>query len=151
MRVLTPNIDELAVNDIVDNSMKGIANILCAAGYGEADAQFQDLEAKYGSQLKHIAERASKVALMIREGTMSTDYQVMFVDSSRTFNATWMENLYEGFGASQGLVLCTTEIGLQSVTSRKREGRNIDENAIEKRVVLKPKVVLESVVQILDR
>ena len=103
------------------------------------------------TQLRRIVDIASKTALVIREGTMSTDFTPYFVDASKEFDPNTMHNIYEGYGPSRGVVLCTAEMGLRCYTNNGREGRTLGENEIEKLVVLKPKVVLESVVQILDR
>ena len=151
MRVMTPNIDEIAVNEVTDTSLRGIANILSAAGYGEVEEQLQKAQARYKSQIRRIVDSAYKFALVIKEATMSTNFHAVYVDSAKDFRSSQMENLYEGYGPSQGHVLCTIAIGLQSATNRGRDGKDFSELTIEKRLVLKPKVVLESVIDLLDR
>lgn len=106
---------------------------------------------RHRAQLRRIAELANRLAFVLREGTMSTDFQPMFVESVREFSALSMENVYDGYGPSRGRVLCTTEIGLQALTNKGKDGKDFSASTIERKVVLKPRVVLESVVQMLDR
>lgn len=147
---MTPTIDELATQEIIDANLRGAANVLAAAGYGEVEGQVESLRTRYSAQLRHIAEIAYRIALVIREGTMSTDFQVMFADHSRNFNPDSMENVYAGYGSSRGLVLCTTDLGLRCFTHRGRDGGSDSDGVIDKLVVLKPRVVLESVIQVLE-
>ena len=129
--------------------IKNLANVLVAAGYGEVEMHMQRMESNFGKQLRRIAQTAAKVALVSREGTMSTDFEIVFIEHNRDFQPTSMENLYEGYGPSRGRVLCTTELGLQCFTNVGREGREELEHTIEKRIALKPKVVLDSVLHII--
>jgi len=145
---LTPNIGKTAVNDVVDATMRGVANILTAAGLGEVDDHVAVLQSDFEPNLRRIASSASRVSRVIRECTVSTEFHAVFVEPGKDFNPLTMENLYDGYGEAKGRVLCTTEMGLQCFTNtRKDEG---DGNSIERRVVLKPKVLLESVLQLLD-
>lgn len=74
----------------------------------------------------------------------------MFIEHGRDFSSNAMENLYEGYGHlnAYGPVLCTTEIGLQCLTNLRKDER--DRNLVERKIVLKPKILLESVLQFLD-
>ncbi|EJD06534.1 uncharacterized protein FOMMEDRAFT_165309 [Fomitiporia mediterranea MF3/22] len=151
IRSLSPNIDNLATTEVTDTCLRGVANVLSASGLGEIDDLLTRSTQKYRTQLKRISELANRFAYIIREGTMSTDFQPLFVESVREFNGVTMENVYEGYGPSRGRVLCTTEIGLQCLTNKGKEGREFSPQTVERRVVLKPRVVLESIVQVLDR
>ncbi|KAL5525757.1 hypothetical protein ACEPAG_7094 [Sanghuangporus baumii] len=151
IRALSPNIDQLATNEVTDTCLRGVANVLSAGGAGEVEELLTRTTQKYRSQLRRIAELANRFAFIIREGTMSTDFQPLFVESVREFNPVTMENVYEGYGSSRGRVLCTTEVGLQCLTNKGKDGKDFSPQTVERRVVLKPRVVLESIVQILDR
>ncbi|KAH8118007.1 hypothetical protein DFH11DRAFT_871185 [Phellopilus nigrolimitatus] len=151
IRALSPNIDTLAVSEVTDTCLRGVANVLSAGGFGEVDDLLGRAATKYTTQLRRVAELANRFALVIREGTMSTDFQALFVESVREFSPATMENVYDGYGPSKGRVLCTTEIGLQCLTNRGRDGKDFSAQTIERRVVLKPRVVLENIVQVMDR
>lgn len=137
--------------EVTDTALRGVANVLSAAGFGEVDALLTRATTRHRTQLRRVSELANRLAFVLREGTMSTDFQPMFVESVREFSALSMENVYEGYGTSRGRVLCTTEIGLQALTNKGKDGKDFSAATVERRVVLKPRVVLESVVQMLDR
>ncbi|THG99726.1 hypothetical protein EW145_g7211 [Phellinidium pouzarii] len=151
IRALSPNLDNIAVTEVTDTALRGVANVLSAGGFGEVEALLTRASARHRAQLRRIAELANRLAYVLREGTMSTDFQPLFVESVREFSPLTMENVYEGYGPSKGRVLCTTEIGLQCLTNRGKDGKDFSSQTIERRVVLKPRVVLESIVQVLDR
>ena len=136
---------------MTDTCLRGVANVLSAGGAGDVEDLLMRVTQKYRSQLRRIAELANRFAFIIREGTMSTDFQPLFVESVREFNSLTMENVYEGYGPSRGRVLCTTEVGLQCLTNKGKDGKEFSPQTVERKVVLKPRVVLESIVQILDR
>lgn len=166
IRSLSPNIDSLATSEVTDTCLRGIANVLSAAGAPDPlDALLTRASTLYRAQLRRIAELANRFSFVLREGTMSTDFQPLFVESVREFNPSMMENLYASAagtsseagsgavmnGTSRGRVLCTTEIGLQCLTNKGRDnGKEFNAQTIERRVVLKPRVVLENIVQMLD-
>jgi len=68
-----------------------------------------------------------------------------------------MENVFRGFGREDGGVMCTVEFGLVCVTRRKEEvgddagvgGAQEGWEVLERRMLMKPKVLLESVEEIL--
>jgi len=83
----------------------------------------------------------------------------------RMFDSSVMDNLYEGYGTNHSRVLCTTALGLAVAKRKKQEGGEIDgqqrqyldfkgegsgSNArLESTLLLKPKVLLESVKELL--
>jgi len=149
LRALTANFEDIALTDIVDNIAKGVANILAASGYGAVDAKMEQVRHRFEGKMRHLAHTAYKISLIVREGTMSTDFQPLFIEHSREFDQENMENVYAGYGSSRGTVFCTTELGLRCYTHRDDDPTN-DKRAIDKLVVLKPRVVLNSVIQIIE-
>lgn len=146
---LTPNVGKTAIDDVTDSTKRGVANILAAAGLGEVEEHVVALESDFESNLRRIASSASRISKVIRECTVSTEFRVMFVEPGKDFNPATMEDLYDGLvGQSSGRVLCTTEIGLHCLTNVRKD--EMDGNNIERKIVLKPRVLLESVVQLLD-
>lgn len=69
------------------------------------------------------------------------------------FHERTMIDAFGEYGHSRGAVLATTELGLRCVTRMgTREGVGSEEEVLlEQRVLLMPKVVLESVLDVLDR
>jgi hypothetical protein len=124
--------------------------VLCACAstdiaLGSPDA----LRARFGRQTARIAASACKLARVTREEIMSTCFELLFVEQGAPFAPDAMANAYAGHGAARGPVLCTTELGLQCLTRRLARGADEpDETAA--RTLLLPKVILETVPQVLD-
>jgi hypothetical protein len=79
---------------------------------------------------------------------MSTSFDVVAVEHSEPFDSKSMLDAFGDYGPSRGTVLCTTELGLRCTTRISGEPEN--EGTIERRLLLRPKVLLESVVDVLD-
>lgn len=77
---------------------------------------------------------------------MSTCFEVVVGDSSQPYDAGTMGDAFGEYGPSRGAVLATTELGLKCTT---RIG-TADDAALQRRTLLQPKVVLESVLDVLD-
>lgn len=83
---------------------------------------------------------------------MSTNFEVIGAESGRTFETQGMVDAFEDYEASKGTVLCTTELGLRCSTHKATtESLASREENIERRLLLRPKVILESAVDMLDQ
>lgn len=83
---------------------------------------------------------------------MSTNFEVVGADSGRAFDAQEMVDAFEDYEASKGTVLCTTELGLRCSTRKATaEPSGSREENTERRLLLRPKVILESAVDMLDQ
>lgn len=79
---------------------------------------------------------------------MSTNFDVVAVENGQRFDGKEMTDAFEDYGTSVGAVLCTTDLGL-SCSARKSGGLG-QEGFVERRLLLRPKIVLESVADVLD-
>jgi len=107
------------------------------------------------------------LATTLREEILSTSFDAIAVDHSQNFNPVTMYDYmaphaqaqaYPGANGSSAngeigtSVLATTELGLLCTTRiGNRESVGDEDVTIERRVLLKPKVVLENVLEMLDR
>jgi hypothetical protein len=82
------------------------------------------------------------LARVTREEIISTNFEVLAVNHGTTFDGHTMVNVFEQYGTSKGRVLCTSEIGLRCFRTGSEERGNL-------RTLVPPKVVLESVIQVL--
>lgn len=108
------------------------------------------------SQLRRIAEAVYKLSLVTREDILSTNFEVVLVESGGVFDNVIMSNAFAeghetGDNKTGEKVLCTTELGLKCSTRRgKSQAANERDGAegetFERRVLLQPKVVLEEAV-----
>ena len=127
------------------------------------------LRALYLDQIRRISRSVMRLASVTKEDIMSTSFEVVIADPSGSFVEGQMVDAFGSYGESRGGVLVTMELGLRCVT---RLGKNLSELAdingeqgvnggsiavpinregmLESRLLLQPKVVLESVLEVLD-
>lgn len=83
---------------------------------------------------------------------MSTCFEVVATDLGEAFNPGGMVDAFKDYGASRGSILATTELGLKCTT--RKGGSEVvkaeQDVTLEQRILLAPKVVLESVLDVLD-
>jgi hypothetical protein len=131
------------------------------------------LRSLYLDQIKRISHAVMRLASVTREEIMSTSFEVTIADPSGSFVAGEMVDAFGDYGESHGMVLATMELGLRCSTrvsvlaedvapngngqpDEKMNGargvaRAGGEGMLESRLLLQPKVVLESVLEVLDR
>lgn len=100
--------------------------------------------------MRRIANAVYKLAKITREEIMSTNFDVVAVEHGQPFDGTEMTDAFEDYGTSLGGVLCTTDLGLICSTRKTTGGLGQEQGFVERRVLLRPKVVLESVADVLD-
>jgi hypothetical protein len=138
------------------------------------------LRTHHHDQLKRIAQRILRIASITREEILSTSFEVVIADTSLaqsqqvSFENDFGSEMVDAFGEytseSRGKVLGTVELGLRCVTKvGERDGvgtlagnhthtganglgagKEGGEPKFETRLLLRPKVVLESVLEVLD-
>lgn len=112
------------------------------------------------THLRRIAEAVFNLARITREEILSTNFEIVLAESGHPFVSSGMANALDEFryGAadgkmSQGNVLCTTELGLRCTTKKGKSSHTTTEgeDLFERRILLRPKVVLDSTVDALDK
>lgn len=83
---------------------------------------------------------------------MSTNFEVIAVEWGEVFDTKLMSDAFGDYGTSRGSIITTTELGLRCTTRKSSTDamRPEDEGVMERRILLQPKVVLESVLDVLD-
>ncbi len=131
------------------------------------------LRSLYADQIRRISRAVMRLASVTREEIMSTSFEVTIADPSGEFTGREMVDAFGDYGESHGKVLATMELGLKCITrvsvitdgpingnGQHVEGKHgvgrivsgeVGEAAFEQRLLLQPKVVLESVLEVLDR
>ncbi|KAH9928255.1 uncharacterized protein B0H18DRAFT_906836 [Fomitopsis serialis] len=163
-----------------DTNLRGLLAVLALSGCTDSRGVHRDpLRSRFGAGLARICERAEHIAGAVREGVMSSVFEVSWVNAGnvgrrdeRWFDWATMENVYAGHGSERSKVLCTVEFGLACVrhgswpdgdgaasktsgtTSGSVNGNGVAANGgaeglLARSVLLKPKVLLESVMDIL--
>lgn len=108
------------------------------------------LRARFTEQVRRISKAVLKLEKVARQETMSTSFEVVVADPLHPlFVPEGMQDAFGEYGPSKGAVLATTELGLRCVTRVVLERSEGGEVRLEERVLLMPKVVLESVLDVL--
>lgn len=152
---LHPELGDYAVNEMTETIFRWSFDLFLICGSSSPHSSPSSREVfrtRFGSQVKRISKSACRIAQIIREEIMSTNFEVIGADSGRAFDAQEMVDAFEDYGSPRGAVLCTTELGLRCSTRKATaEPSASREESIERRLLLRPKVILESAVDMLDQ
>ncbi|KAI0322733.1 hypothetical protein OF83DRAFT_424645 [Amylostereum chailletii] len=133
-----------------DDNIHGLIAILALAGCtDERGTSVGPLAERFGDSVARIAELAESLARAVREGVSSAWFDVRVEDgrsAAKKFDGKSMENVYAGFGDECANVLCSITLGLAVVKRKNGEEDEKDKDGpLESTLLLKPKVILESV------
>jgi predicted nucleic acid-binding Zn-ribbon protein len=136
--------------EVVESFGKTIAthlvDILIMAGYqGSHQAAVEKVFGTFSDKINVIITASLRLNLAIGEEISSCDLEPMGVQAGDLFDPSKMDDIGgdHGFRKTEDRVLCTTEVGLRRVQKQTKENRS----SIETKLLLKPKVALESIVE----
>ncbi|KAL4072650.1 hypothetical protein V8B97DRAFT_1957582 [Scleroderma yunnanense] len=152
---LHPELSNYAINEMTDTIIRWTLDVFLICGCSHPQSTPASREAfrtRFQTQVKRISKNACKLAQLSREEIMSTNFEVVGAESGQTFNSQEMVDVFEDYGTSKGGVLCTTELGLRCSTHKATSDTTVTaEENVERRLLLRPKVVLESAVDVIDQ
>ncbi|OJA20120.1 hypothetical protein AZE42_04093 [Rhizopogon vesiculosus] len=125
------------------------ANIMLAAGCSASpDVLRASAEKKLSDRIVLLFKLATQLKKIIMEEITSTDLRTVTISGGVVYSAEVMEDAYvDGDPAPSGVrVLCTTNLGLNRTTRLATSG----ETQWDNKLLLKPKVALETVVNSMD-
>ncbi|KAI0058184.1 hypothetical protein BV25DRAFT_1841171 [Artomyces pyxidatus] len=155
------------------HNMRGLRAILALAGCTDPGARREPLRERFGDAVAHILERAEKLAHDVRESVSSAWFEVRIESApaqaflggmegprAKMYDPATMQNVYAGYGDENAPVLCTVAFGLEVVKTRRggavaagedhpQDFKEAQESALERTLLLKPQVILESVKDLL--
>ncbi|KAG1804975.1 uncharacterized protein HD556DRAFT_1226087 [Suillus plorans] len=150
---LHPELNEYAINEMTETIFRWSLDIFLISGSTNPQpnpASRENFRACFGAQVKRISKAACRLAQVTREEIMSANFEVIAADSGQLFDGQEMMDAFEDYGSSDGVVLCTTELGLRCSARKATSDAPASEESIDRRILLRPKVVLESVVEVID-
>ena len=140
---------------IVTTIISGFSDILVAAGCTASRIDITSaLRSKFAEQIHHFVSLAGQVNKIIGVGIISEDFEVLVVSPEAIFDDNAMEDSYDDGDRAQGTeehtesVLCATELGLMQRMGV-GAGTGHDGKPSEL-IVIKPKVALVSVIDVLN-
>lgn len=133
--------------------ISGLGDILLTTGCTTPKSDITSaLASKFAEKLSFLVSLAMRVNKIVGEDVTSGDFEVLAVPPATAFDVAMMEDSYDdgrsakARGSNMSKVLCATDLGLRKKTRVGMTG----EKQWETMVLLKPKVALESVVEIMD-
>lgn len=146
----TPSYEESQLIAQVTPFLAGrFANIMLAAGCSASpDALRASAEKKLSDRIVLLFKMATQLKKIVMEEITSADLRTVIVSGGVVYSAEEMEDAYvDGDPATDGVrVLCTTDLGLSRTTKLATSG----EKQWDNKLLLKPKVALETVVDSMD-
>lgn len=156
IHAIYPTLADYAMNDLCDTILRWSSDIFIVAGclsYETVSPTSRDgLRLRFGDQVRRISKSVTRLARVTREDIMSTCFDVITVNQNDAYDSNGMSDAFGDYVASEGPILATTELGLRC-TTRLRGTESLgahDDVTLEQRMLLQPKVVLESVLEVLD-
>ncbi|KAL4079004.1 hypothetical protein J3A83DRAFT_4086569 [Scleroderma citrinum] len=145
--------DDLQLSSLLTSKiLSGLADILLAAGCNASQSELVSaLSVKFGDKVSFLVAQAIRVNKIIGEDVTSGDLEILTIPPATVFDNLSMEDVYnEGVLTHSGgaRVLCTTDLGLLKRVRVGTTGEKERQWAVT--TLLKPKVALESVVDIMD-
>ncbi|KAG6848972.1 hypothetical protein H0H93_012355 [Arthromyces matolae] len=150
-----PHLADRAMDDLCDTMLRWSADIFTIAGclsYENGASSTKDgLQLRFGDQVRQIAHSVRRLAQVTREEIMSTCFDVIAISSNSSFDPSSMSDAFGDYVPSHGAIIATTELGLRCLTRlRDNEQSEAQDMTIDQRMILQPKVVLESVLDALE-
>lgn len=109
----------------------------------------EGLRSRFGDQVRRLARSVCKLSTLTRQEIFSANFELLLASHNDSFDMRKMEDAFAAYVPSKGPILATTEFGLRWTTRRSDTG-TVGKNDIETRILLKPKVVVESVLDLVD-
>lgn len=141
---LYPGLSEYAADELRETICRWTSDILVAACATHESTSRTWIRETFGEQIGRIVKSVAGIATICREEIMSTNFDIISVEPGQFFSERAMEDVFREYGASRGAVLATTELGLRRMT-RKSVGGREDNRTVEQQLLVRPKVILDSV------
>ncbi|KAJ7593304.1 hypothetical protein C8J56DRAFT_1045766 [Mycena floridula] len=147
-----PFMNDYALNELAESIYRWCSDVFCIAGSNTTDkaspASKDGLRSRFGDQIRRIAKTVSLIAQVTRQEIMSTNFEIVTAGPGDKFDTKKMSDAFGDYSPSTGAILVTTELGLRCTTRRDNQRDEVAE--VETRLLLQPKVVLDSVLDFMD-
>ncbi|TFK70335.1 hypothetical protein BDN72DRAFT_766659 [Pluteus cervinus] len=152
IHTLYPTLTDYATGDLAETIFRWSSDIFIIAGCSSYDSASprDSLRGRFGDQVRRISKSVIRLAQVSREEIMSTCFEIVSVDHGEAYDPSVMADAFQDYVSPRGGILATTELGLRCTTRKGSETQDEDDISLEQRILLQPKVVLESVLDVLD-
>jgi hypothetical protein len=155
IHTLHPTLAEFIVNDLAETILRWSLDVFIVSGcilFDSSPFTRDSIRSRFRDQVARITRSLVKLERVSREEIMSTNFDIVSVDPTDAFDPTTMSDAFGEYTSSRGTLLCTMELGLKCTTRRSVGSPNGEKQEVtyERRILLLPRVVLESVLNVID-
>lgn len=155
LHTMHPNLGQYAVTDLTEVILRGCLDIFTISGCSKFDYvpfSRESLRTRFMDQVSRMCETVCTLERVSRQEIMSTNFEIISVDRSEDFKPSVMLDAFGDYSTSRGRILCTMDLGLKCTTKKSGADSSsiIGESPFEERMLLQPRVVLESVLDVLQ-
>jgi hypothetical protein len=144
VHALYPGLKEYAAEELRETICRWTSDILVAACATNEATSRAWIRETFGEQVARIVKAVAAIAQICKEEIMSTNFNLVLVEAGQRFDERVMMDVFGEYGASHGPVVATTELGLRRMTRKSIAGKE-DDRAVEQQLLVRPKVILDSV------
>ncbi|KAJ6609255.1 hypothetical protein B0H10DRAFT_1814098 [Mycena sp. CBHHK59/15] len=149
VHTLYPDLTQYAADELRETICRWTSDILVAARATHESTSRAWVRQTFGEQVGRMVKSVAGIARICKEEIMSTNFDILMVEASQNYDERTMMDAFDGVyessqARSQGTVLATTELGLRRMTRRSAPDK-VEERTIEQQLLIKPKVILDSV------
>ncbi|KAJ7475915.1 hypothetical protein FB451DRAFT_1245243 [Mycena latifolia] len=143
VHTLYPGLSNYSSEELRETIYRWTSDILVAAYATQGSRAW--MRETFAEQVGRMVKSVTGIAQICKEEIMSTNFDVIMVEPGQFFDGRIMTDAFGiGEGESHGAVLATTELGLRRITRRG------DEKTVEQQLLVRPKVILDSVVTVFN-
>ncbi|KAJ7364126.1 hypothetical protein DFH08DRAFT_730606 [Mycena albidolilacea] len=144
VHALYPGLKEYAAEELRETICRWTSDILVAACATNEATSRAWIRETFGEQVARIVKAVAAIAQICKEEIMSANFNLVLVEAGQRFDERVMVDVFGEYGASHGAVVATTELGLRRMTRKSIAGKE-DDRAVEQQILVRPKVILDSV------
>ncbi|KAJ6576577.1 hypothetical protein DFH09DRAFT_914824 [Mycena vulgaris] len=140
VHTLYPGLTQYSAEELRETIYRWTSDILVAACATHESTSRAWIRETFGEQVGRMVKSVAGIAQICKEEIMSTNFDVIMVEPGQLFDERIMTDAFGvGEGESHGAVVATTELGLRRMTRRGNE------RTVEQQLLVRPKVILDSV------
>ncbi|KAJ7773388.1 hypothetical protein B0H16DRAFT_1305100 [Mycena metata] len=141
VHALYPGLKEYSAEELRETICRWTSDILVAAGATQEGTSRAWIRETFGDQIGRMVKAVARMAQICKEEIMSTNFDIVCPEPGQFFDERIMTDAFGEYGVSQGAILATTELGLRRMTRRGYP----DARTVEQQLLVRPKIILDSV------
>ncbi|KAJ6494895.1 hypothetical protein C8R47DRAFT_390828 [Mycena vitilis] len=145
VHALYPGLTEYAAEELRETICRWSSDILMASCATHEATSKVWIRETFGEQVGRMVKAVAAIAKVAKEEIMSTNFDLVIIEPGQPFFDDRMVDAFGDYVVSHGAVVATTELGLRRMTRKGIPGRDDGQRTVEQQLLVRPKVILDSV------